>query len=401
MSRKESQNEGSVYQRTSDGKWCAAVTLPSGKRKTVYGETEKDAKRRRRELLADIEAGKPVPLGRTPTLGQYLARWLDVRIAGEVEAGHLEPSTADSYRQMVEYHLLPTALAKVRLNGLVADDIRAWQRERLRAKSSRGTTFSGRTVGMAHACLRRALNDALADEVIGRNVAALVRLPAGQHRKAKPPAEADLAKVLAEAMTDKYRPIWFTMLAFGPRRGEALAMRWSLTDLEAGTVRLEKQIRRERGELDPDTGRRRGHLVEKKLKTEESQATLSMPAALVEVLRDHRREQLRTRMAARVWLDSDLVFTTGVGTALEPRNVNRSWTAVCKRAGVEGVRLHDLRHAAASLAFAAGASVREVQSMLRHTRQSTTSDLYIEVYKEVREHTAERMDGVLRKLGGA
>ena len=53
--------------------------------------------------------------GRTPSLGAYLTHWLDVRIAGEVEAGHLDESTADSYRQMIEGHILPTMLAKVRL----------------------------------------------------------------------------------------------------------------------------------------------------------------------------------------------------------------------------------------------------------------------------------------------
>lgn len=394
------KGEGSVYQRASDGKWVAAVTLPSGRRKVVYGATEREALRKRRDLLAEVEAGRPVPLGRTPTLGDYLTRWLDVRIAGEVEAGHLDEATADSYRQMIEGHILPTFLAKVKLPALSADDIRAWQRERLKTISSRGKPFSARTVGMAHGALRRALNDAMRDEIVGRNVASLVKLPAGQSKPAEPPSEDDLAKVFAEMLADRYRVLWFTMLAFGPRRGEALAMRWSLTDLDAGTTKLRKQFRRVRGEADPQTGKRRGRLVEKDLKTDSSRATLSLPTALVEILREHRRDQVRERLAAKVWVDPDLVFTTGVGTALEPRNVNRAWTAVCGRAGVK-VRLHDLRHAAASLAFAAGASIREVQAMLRHTRQATTADLYVHVFESVRQGTADRMDGVLRKIAGA
>jgi integrase len=394
--------EGSVYQRESDGRWCAAVTLPSGRRKVVYGDSEREVLRKRRDLLKEIEAGRPVPLGRTPTLGAYLVRWLDVRIAGEVEAGHLDESTADSYRQMVEGHILPTFLTKIKLTALVTDDIRAWQRERLKTMSSRGKPFSPRTVGMAHAALRRALNDAMSDETygLGRNVAALVPLPAGQSQPVESPAEEDLQKVFAEMITDKYSALWFTMLAFGPRRGEALGMRWSLTDLTAATTKLRKQIRRVRGEVDPKTGRRRGQLVEKDLKTAGSRATMSLPAALVELLQLHRRGQVTARLAARVWVDPDLIFTTSIGTALEPRNVNRAWTALCKRAGVEGVRLHDLRHAAASLAFAEGASIKEVQSMLRHTRQSTTSDLYVHVFESVRKGTADRMDGVLRKIAG-
>ena len=189
------------------------------------------------------------------------------------------------------------------------------------------------------------------------------------------------------------------MLALGPRRGEALGMRWSLTDLDDASTKLRKQIRRVRGELNPETGKRRGKLVEKDLKTDAAKATLGLPAALVEVLRVHKRVQAVDRMAARIWADPDLIFTTSVGTALEPRNVNREWDEICRQAGVE-VRLHDLRHAAASLAFQAGATMKEVQAMLRHTRMATTSDIYVEVFEEVRRGTVDRMDAVLRKISG-
>lgn len=396
-----------MYQRASDGKWCASVTLPSGRRKVVYGDDEKGALKARRELLADIEAGRPVAIGRTPKLGVYLTRWLDVRIGADVEAGHLEESTADSYRQMVEGHILPTFLADVKITELTTDDVRTWQRQRLKAHTARSKpdkpqTYSPRTVGIAHATLRRALNHAVADETIGlsRNAAALVPLPAGRTKKrARKYTEEELNCVFAEMLTDKHAALWLTMLALGERRGEALAMRWSLTDLEDASTKLRKQISRIRGELDPETGKRRGRLVEKDLKTDESKATLGLPASLVEVLRKHRKDQAAERLAARLWADPDLIFPTGIGTPREPRNVNRSWTAVCKRAGVT-IRLHDLRHATASLAFQAGADMKEVQALLRHTRMSTTADIYTEVFESVRRGTAEKMDGVLRKISG-
>ncbi|SIN26343.1 tyrosine-type recombinase/integrase [Micromonospora cremea] len=394
------KGEGSVYQRQSDGKWCASVTLPSGRRKVVYGATEREAMQKRRKLLDEIEQGRPVPLGRTPTLAAYLTQWLDARIAGDVEAGHLDETTADSYRQMVEGHILETDIAKVKINELSTDDIRAWQRQRLKTTSKRGRPFSPRTVGMAQATLRRALNDAVADRRLGENVAKYVKLPKGQSKPAEPPTKDALTKVYAEMVADPLRVLWLTMLAFGPRRGEALAMRWSLTDLDAGTTSLRTQIRRVRGEKDPETGKRRGRLVEKDLKTAESRATLSLPPTLVDLLRQHRRHQVADRLTAKVWADPDLVFTTSIGTALEPRNVNRAWSALCARAGVEGFRLHDLRHLAASLAREAGADTKEVQAMLRHTRHSTTADIYVHVFEEARRGTADRMDTVLRKLGG-
>jgi integrase len=97
---------------------------------------------------------------------------------------------------------------------------------------------------------------------------------------------------------------------------------------------------------------------------------------------------------------SGLVFTTHVGTALEPRNVNRAWEALCARAGVRRIRLHDLRHSAATFMLAAGADLKLIEATLRHSRLSTTSDIYTHVLADVQRQAADRMDGVLRKLSG-
>lgn len=397
--RKSPTGEGSVYQRASDGLWVASVTLPSGRRKVAYGKTEKEALKKRRGLLAEVEAGRPLPAGRTPTLGQYLERWLKVRVTSEVEAGHLRATTADSYDQKIRLHVLPTPLAAARINALTPDDVRAWQRSKLRSNSARGKRLAPRTVGYAHAVLRRALNDAVRDGVLGRNVAALVPLPAGQATPVDPFTEEQLQAALVELLEDRLRVLWLTMLALGLRKGETLGLRWSGIDLDAATVRIRKQIYRERDEATSASGRRRTRLVEVDTKTPESKATMVMPATLVTVLREHRKEQVRARLAARVWADDDLVFTTNVGTALEPRNVNRSWSAVCKRAGVT-MRVHDLRHAAASLAFAEGATVKHVQEMLRHSREATTSNIYVHLLESARRGTADTMDGVLRRMTG-
>lgn len=394
---KASNNEGSVYQR-ADGRWVAAVTMPSGRKSYRYRKTKKEAEAAKRAMLAEVEAGRATRADGRTTLAAYITNWLNVRIAGEVEAGHLDEATADSYRQLVEGHIMNSAVARVKLSALSAEDVRSWQKERLNAVSARGRKYSPRTVALAHAVLRRALGDAMRDEQIGRNAAALVKLPRNKATGVEAFTEDQYAAVFREMLTDPHRTLWFTMLAFGPRRGEALAMRWSLLDMEKATVKLRSQIRRVRGEIDPATGRRKTELVEKDLKTEASRATLALPTSLIEMLRVHRTEQVKARMAAKVWVDPDFVFATSVGTALEPRNVSRAWEALRVRAGVPGIRVHDLRHAAASLAFAEGASVKEVQAMLRHTRQATTSDVYVHLLESVRQGTASKMDDVLKRV---
>lgn len=95
-----------------------------------------------------------------------------------------------------------------------------------------------------------------------------------------------------------------------------------------------------------------------------------------------------------------MVFTTSVGTALEPRNVSRAWAAICVAAGVPVVRVHDMRHTAASLLLEQGVELKVVQQLLRHSRLSTTADIYAHVSKKMERAAADKMDEILLGLPG-
>ncbi|MGW4411189.1 tyrosine-type recombinase/integrase [Nonomuraea sp. NPDC004702] len=413
--RTRGNRDGRPYQRSSDGKWVATVYLPNGKRKPVYGNTRAEAAAKKKKAEEEIAAGQPITAGRQETLGDYLTKvWLPVTLPQRVAAGRLTESTLDSYREKVELHVVPH-LGKVPLHELSTTHIRTWLLE-LAVKPSRKTKrkaqpgekvavpkLSTRTIAYTHAILRKAINDAVDDERVKRNVLLLVDAPRVEKQELAPLTKDEAARLLTEAAEDRLWVYWLVVLALGLRRGEGLGMRWSQIDFEAGTVRLEKSVQRLRGELDEATGRRRGKLVEKSLKTAASKATVAIPKTALQALKEHRKAQTAQRLAAQVWQDDDLVFCTGVGTPLEPRNVNRSWYALCKRAGVrqgeeKGIRLHDLRHATATFLFAEGADVKLIQSVLRHARTATTSDIYTHVLEEVKRGAADSMDGVLVDL---
>ncbi len=120
--------------------------------------------------------------------------------------------------------------------------------------------------------------------------------------------------------------------------------------------------------------------------------------ALVGVLREHRKQQLRERLAAGYWDRNDLVFTTEIGTHLEPRNVTRSFGQLCQAASLRPLRLHDLRHSAASFLLLQGVDLKTVQTMLRHTRLATTADLYLHVHPELQRGAVESMERLLHPL---
>lgn len=410
--RTRGNREGKPYRRAKDGVWVAKAYFPDGRTKYCYGKTSKEAAEKRKTFYREVEEGGPITVGRGVTVGRYLRQWIDVTLAQRVAAGVISPSTFDSYRDNAELHIIPE-LGKIQLTELAPAHLRLWlmnlqakpsgrQRKKLRPGETElppPALLSARTVKYCHTILGVALSDALAEELVKRNVAKLVDPPRSSPKEAQPPTREEAAQLLAAAAGDRLWAYWLVVLALGLRRGEGLGLRWEWIDFDAGTIRLEESVQRLRGEKDPETGKRKGKLVRKGLKTEASRATVAAPPTVMEALKALKAAQDEERKAARVWADPGLVFTTSVGTPLEPRNVNRAWEAVCDRSGIgRRVRIHDLRHAAATFLFAAGVDLKVVQRTLRHTRMETTANIYTHVLAETQEAAASAMDGVLVDL---
>ena len=136
-------------------------------------------------------------------------------------------------------------------------------------------------------------------------------------------------------------------------------------------------------------------------KTAGSIRRIALPGVLVDALTAHRQQQDDEREAAAYWGDDDLVFTSSIGTWIEPQNDFKAWHELCEHAGVRRCRPHDLRHTAASILLLQGADMRVVMDVLGHTRMSTTSDLYTHVLHEARVDAAQRTDTFIRGLDRA
>jgi integrase len=386
MGARRAAGEGSVHKRKQGG-WQGSVTIPtaggSRRRKTVYGTTQREVLAKLAELRRTINAGLPVPSGRPLTLGAYLDAWLRDTLPGSVR-----PSTAASYTSLTRQHIIP-ALGHHRLDRLTAIHIRAFLRAKSTETSVRtGRPLSPRTLQYLHAVLRLALEQARRDDLVARNVAGLVAGPRLERTEVHPVTPDEVAQLLAAATTDRLAPLWLLVTALGLRRGEALALRWDDIDLDRGHLRVRATLQR----LD-------GHLIRAEMpKTQSSRRTLPLPTVVVDALRTHRALQLQERLAAPVWQDETLVFTTGIGTPLEPRNVLRSFQNLCDRAGLRRLRIHDLRHAAASFLLLQGVDMRVVMGTLGHSRLATTSDLYTHLLEPVQRQAADRMDELLRQV---
>ncbi len=412
--------EGDPWQR-GDGRWTVRVWPPKGtidrKPRYVYGKTRREVIAKRRDL--EVKLGRGLPSDPDQTVGDYFHRWLGTTLPQYVAAGEMAESTMDSYRDNAVKHIVPEhgepTLWHIKLTELSAPAVREWQKQlaqkpggRARRKLRDGETelpppapLSLRTVAYCRAILHKAVEDALRDEAAGleKNVVSLVKPPRKRQKRARPTVPPEhVGKLLVAMSDDRLWCYWFLAFALGFRRGEGLGMEWGDLDFAKRTWTPQHSMQRLRLEPDEATGRRRGHLVSKELKTEASTSAIPLPARAIDALQQWRRDQRKTRMTARYWRDDlDLVFTTRTGSALEPRGINRAWERLCEKAEVPVVRLHDLRHACASYLLHAGADLVTVQGYLRHANSATTQ-LYLHALEEVSRTGADVMDTILGNL---
>jgi len=165
-----------------------------------------------------------------------------------------------------------------------------------------------------------------------------------------------LAMFLAAVANDRLHPMWWLIALRGLRRGEAAGLRWCDVDLDAGTLTVAQQ-RIAYG--------RTVHVGPPK--TAASRRTVALDHATVRLLREHRRRQQTERnTAGDRWQDSGYVFTAADGSPLHPDWLTRRFRRLVTLSGLPPVRLHDLRHGAASLALAAGTDLMTVQAQLGH-----------------------------------
>lgn len=349
--------------RRSDGYWVAQVD--AGLDRQGRRRRPRAVRRTKRDALAALDelrrhADQGVTPERTQTVGEFVEWWLATVLPGTVKA-----STAEDYSYMARRYVV-AHVGRVKLSKLTPQHVKSM----LRALEDDG--LSPRTRQYARAVLRRALRWAEQHGLVVRNVAALVDGPRKSATKLDDTLDAAGAHAVIDAAAgDRLEALAVVVLRLGLRKGEALALRWGDIDLDAGTLTVRGTLKR---------GRDGGGLYVDTTKTSAGTRELPLVAGTAEALREHRRRQAAERLAlGPLWIDSAHVFTTATGTPVDPRNVNRWWSALCERAGVGHRRFHAARHTAATLLLEQGVPLEVVSAVLGHAGLAITADVYAKV----------------------
>jgi integrase len=364
-------------------------------------------------VFAGADAARTVVVGVAavdglPELAEYLGYWLQV-----VVEPNLRPLPAATYETLVRLYITPM-LGRMRIDRLTVRDIRLWintlrqtcqccaqGKDAKRPEGKRrccaigkccNSIASDRTIRDARGVLRSALSNAMTEELISRNVAAIIAVRASRTHRPKPWSVDEARQFLEEAKAcgDPLYAAYVLILVLGLRKGEVLGLTWANVNLDAGEVDISWQLQRVRRQL-----------LHRETKTDASEATLPLPDLCVAVLRERLKEQDADRRAAtptEEWNETGLVFTSRYGSPIDPRHFNRRFDAMCEHAGVRRIRVHDTRHTCASLLAALDVHPRVAMAILRHSNIAVTMDIYTDVPADVTRDALRRLG---TQLGGA
>jgi integrase len=374
---KRANGDGTISQR-ADGRWQARISLPGGKRQSLYGKTYQEVRRQLTAALKTLDDGAPMPTERQ-TVAQYLASWLKV-----IEP-RLRRGSYIRYRDAVRLHLTPT-LGKLALTKLKAQHLDLLYATKLKEG------LAPATVQRIHAVLHKALHDAERQGVVVRNEASLANVPRAE-RKEMWCFTPEEAQTFLDAITDDPLEAFYVLaINTGMRRGELLALHWKDVHLETGSLEIRYTLQDEK----------QGRFSFAPPKTERSRRTLPLNNLAVAALRRHKVRQKAQRLAVgECWEEQDLVFTTGIGGPMRGNHLlQRHFEPLCKRLGLPRIRLHDLRHTTATLMLSAGVPTEVISRTLGHSSSSVTSDIYLHPTSQMQEDAVSKVERLLTGRSG-
>jgi integrase len=332
---------------------------------------------------AEIGGAGAVKAGKT-TLGEWLDRWMV-----NYKKGELRPSTYESYEIHIKTHIKP-ALGNTPMSKLQANTLQAFYNEKLTSGRTDGQGgLSTRIVRYFHAIIRQALQQAVKEGLLARNVADATSPPTIKNKQMQPLTEAGLLKFLRVAKDDRLFAAFLLAATTGLRRAELLGLCWDCVDLEKGVIAVRRQL------LDLKTGL----VLDDTVKTKSGKRNIALTNDAIRELKAHQERQLQEKLlAGEIYQDNGLVFCKEDGTYLGPDAFTKLFQRYLAQAGLPRVRLHDLRHTHATLLLQRGVPAKMVQERLGHSSITMTLDLYSHVTPEMQKLAAASLDGLLDKI---
>jgi integrase len=363
--------QGSLCRRGNNGLWVARVSLPDGSRRTA---TSMDKRVAQAELLRLLrETGQGVRRTKRLSVAECLRWWL----ADAVDTSSLAPKTKAGYRGIVKNHLVPLfgdyPIERL-TEGVISDGL------------TRSAT-STRTKTHHRAVLHQAFLWAASHRLVAENPVAHARLPTPRGREAATLTLEQAMTVIEKTRGDWLHPLWTLFLTTGVREAEALGLTWDDIDLAAGRATIRATLHRTRDRDEPWERR--------PTKSGRTRSVPLGPMALA-ALAAHKAHLADLRRPD--WRYFGLVFLTEAGRPYHGSAILARWYETLERLALPRVRVHELRHTAASLMLSLGFGLEDVKQILGHSTIRITSDTYSHPIDSRLKLVADGLDRALRRV---
>ncbi len=379
---------GSIQKR-GKGSWRLVFDLErdhTGRRRqkvvTIKG-SKRAAEKELARLIAAIETGGIVEPHKL-TVAEYLDQWIDYA------ASKTSAKTLERYSEIFRNHISP-ALGAHRLAKLQPIHIQAHYAEALKSgRRDKQGGLAARTVVHHHRVLKQALQQAIKWRLLTTNPADAVDLPKPERKVVSTLSETQTVRLLEGVEgTTLHIPILLAVTT-GLRRGEILALRWKVVDLDRGVLSVVQSIEETKGGLRF-----------KAPKTKLSRRSVTIPGITIEALRRHKVNQAQLRLQLGLGRDEDaLVCPRHDGSPRSPRAFTKEFTRLTATLDIPHITFHGLRHTHATQMLQAGVHPKVAQERLGHSTIATTMDLYAHVTDTMQEDAAARVDRALRAAIG-
>ncbi len=358
----------------------------SGRKKyvtrTIQG-TRKDAELALAHLLVEVTGGAYSALD--ATVADLVLRWF------ELAKPELSPSTIRGYQRNINNYILPS-LGRVKVARLKAAEIDHFY-AMLRARGGvDGRSLAPASVRQVHAILRRALQQGVKWEWISFNPATMASTPKVRPFKVEPPNPEAVMRLIDEAAKENPDFACFLTVAAttGARRGELCGLRWSAIDFDSRTLTIAGTV----------VEGVRSELFEKDTKTHGSRKIAIDEWTAAELSHQFKRCEKRAAEIGVSLRQDAFVFSPGPDgrRPAVPNDVTKAFMRLRKRVGLETIRLHDLRHFAATRLLSAGVSVRTVSGRLGHASAAMTLGVYAHFLEVSDREAADVLGSMIKPL---
>lgn len=364
-------------------KFDAGRDSATGKRKTqfhTFRGGKREAQVKLAELIAAVANGEYVEPSKTT-----VAEFVRARVDQWELAGNISARTAQRYRQLVENQIIPHIGATL-LQKLRPLDIEKWHTALRNGGRRRGKGgLAPRTIGHAHRVLHKALNDATRNEVINRNVAKMQSAP--KVDDAEMVIVRDVLGLTAKLVGSRVHVPAMIALFTGMRLGEVLALRWGHVDLERKVIQVREALEQTKA-----------HGIRFKApKSKAGRRDITLPDALITVLREYRKAQLelRLKLGTGKLPDDAMLFTDQAGSPMAPDSLSAAWGDFAADIKMPDVTFHGLRHTHASQLIDQGVDIVTISKRLGHKKPEITLRIYAHLFQKDDSKAAEAINAVL------